>query len=213
MSIATIHDNHLNFAGVNYFRGNAPSVTIGDYGKKKVPVFSQNYLEPQDNIPVPKLKIREVTEVGIDFNKSSEADIKLNLKVAGMFNGSADAAYTGLKSGTLKLIKLDMALGDVADAVNSSPAVLNDLASYGGDARVAHQSFLIVSSKEADSFQAGGTVSISKLGASLVVTAGTSGDTQVELSSGTTYAYLLCKPDWNKGKSRVEIFTGDPWSL
>jgi len=213
MSLATIHNSHLNFAGVDYFRGNAPSITIGDYGKKKTPVFSQNYLEPQDNIPAAKMKIKQVTEVAIDFAKSSEADIKVNLNVAGAFKGGADAAYGSLKSGALKLIKLDMDLGDVADAVNSSPGVLNNLASYGGDARVAHQCFLVVSATEADSFKAGGTVSVAKLGSSLAVTGGTSGGTTVQLSSGTTYAYLLCKPDWNNGKTKVDIFTGDPWSI
>jgi hypothetical protein len=213
MSLATIHNNGLTFAGVGYFRGNAPSIRLADYGQKRSPAFSANYLEPQDGIPAAKLKINQVTEVGIDFEKSSEADIKLNLNVAGLYKGGADAAYGALKSGTLKLIKLDMDLGDVKDAVNNSPAVLNNLASYGGDARVAHQVFLVLSSTEADSFKVGGTVSVSKLGTSLVLTAGTNGSTKVELSSGTTYAYLLCKPDWNTGKTKVDIFTGDTWSI
>ena len=213
MALATVHDNHLNFAGVNYFRGNSPSVSIGDYGEKKKPLFSQNYLEVQDNIPAPKLVVRAVTEVAIDFAKSTEADIKLNLHVAGSFSGSAGAAYESLKSGSLKLMKLDMTVGDVKGAVNSAPKVRDNLASYGSDARVAHQIFVVMEATEASAFKAGGKVTFSMQDATLQAHGGTGGTTTISLKTGTTYAYLLCKPDWNGGKSSVEKFTDDQWSL
>src|SRR5262249_21965635 len=159
-------------------------VGMGYYGEKKTPVFGQNYLEVQDNIPATKLVVKTVTEVGIDFSHSSEADIKLNLNVAGIFKGSADAAVDALRSDTLKLMKLDMDLNDVKSAVNGSPGVLNNLASYGNDARVSHQIFVVMSATEANSFKAGGTISFTKLGQTLEAKGGTNGSTTVEFSPG-----------------------------
>jgi len=213
MALAVVHDNHLSFAGVDYFRGNAPSVSIGDYGEKKTPLFGQNYLAVQDNIPSSKLIVKAVTEVEIDTTKSLAADIKLNLKVAGPFSGGAEAAYEGLKSKTLKLMKFDMYLGDVKEAVNKSPGVLDNLASYGSDARVAHQIFVVMTAKEASAFKAGGTVTFSMQSGKLKAKGGIGGSTEIELSADTTYAYLLCKPDWNKGKTSADKFTDDQWSI
>ena len=39
MATATIKDNHLNFNGVNYFRGHAEEIELGCYGEKRTPLL------------------------------------------------------------------------------------------------------------------------------------------------------------------------------
>jgi hypothetical protein len=214
--VAVIHNNHLTFNGKHYFRGSAESIAIGTYGEKKTPAFGANYLEAQADLPAERLVVNVVTTVDIDFTKSKAADIKVGLKVAGT-GGSGDAAFTDLKSGKLKLVKFEMRLGELATAVNNSPAVRNNLRDYGADARVANEIFVILEASLAQTFTTAGSISFTRTTAGLKasVTAGgsSSGTTTVTLSAGTTYAYLLAKPDWNSGKSRIEKFTDDQWGL
>ncbi len=214
--VAVVHNNHLTFNGIQYFRASAESLTIGTYGEKRTPLTGQNYLEAQADIPAPKLVVRTATIVDIDFTKSRSADIKLGLKVAGN-QVDADTAFSNLKAGKLKLVKLEMRLGDVKDAVNASPQVLGDLRSYGHDARVCQQIFVIMEATLAQTFSNATNIGFSRDSGTLRLTAnaGTSGSggTAVSLSAGTTYAYLLCKADWERGKDRVEKFVDDQWSF
>ena len=65
----------MKFNGINYFRGGAEEVDLGDYGEKREPVFGANYLSVYKNIPFKKLKINDVTEVFINFKTTTESDI------------------------------------------------------------------------------------------------------------------------------------------
>ena len=213
--IAVVHDSYMVVNGIHYFRGGAESVFIGSYGEKRTPLTQQNYLEVQLDIPADKLKVNTVTIVDIDFSRSREADIKLNLKTADT-SVSGTAAFNDLKTGKLKLVKLEMRPGDLTTAVNGLPAVLNNLRGYGLDARVAHQIFVVLEATLAQTFAASASVSLSRSGTSqLKITAsgGTSGTSSVTLSAGTTFAYLLAKPDWDRGKKRIEKFTDDQHGL
>lgn len=210
MPLAVIHDNHLKFAGNNYFRGNAPSVRLGDHGKKKSPVLSQNYLAVQDHIPAPKLESRTAATIGIDFGRSTKADIELNLKIA-KATGSIRGGYEQLRKDELKLVKIDMNLGDVKDAVNRSPKVLDALRSYGSAARVAHQVFVVMEASTASRFDMSGALSFSMAGQDLKMTTSGTKVVSVVLDPGAVYAYLLCKPKWNSGKTQVLLFEPDQW--
>lgn len=213
MANVNVTENHLTFGGVKYFRGKAESVMIGDFGDKKTPITGQNYLSIQDNLPAPKIKVSRATVAAIDFKKSKKADVKAGLKVAG-WSGSAEAAYKGLKSGDLKLVKLEMQLGEVRDAFNRSPKALDNLASCGKDGRVAHEIFVVMKASMASEFTAGGKIEASKSGGSLGLSVGGSGSHKVTVGKGTTFAYLLCKPDWKGlGKKEIKKFKDDQWSF
>ena len=208
--IAVIRNSHLTFNGKYYFRGGSESVLIGSYGEKRTPILQQNYLEVQSNIPAVKLKVRAVTEVAIDFERST--DVKLKLKVAGNYNGSVDAAYNDLKTGVLKLVKFEILPADLATIVNGAPAVLNNLRNYGNDARVAHQIFVVLEASMARTYSQATTITFSMSGTAVRATVMQGGTTTVDLSPGMIYAYLLAKPDWNSGKNRIDKFTDDQWS-
>lgn len=218
--IAVIHNAHLTFNGIQYFRAAAESITIGAYGEKRTPLTGQNYLEAQDDLPASSLVVRQATIADIDFTRSKAADVKAGLRVV---NSSVDvnAAFNGLKEGSLKLVKLEMRLADVRDAVNGSSAALRDLRDYGRDARVAHQIFVVMEATLAQTFAAATNIDFARerdnnkglLKITATASASVGGSTFVTLSAGTTFAYLLAKPDWERRKERVEKFVDDQWSF
>ena len=212
-----VHNNHLTFNGIQYFRGGAESVFIGSFGEKKTPLFGQNYLQVQSDIPASKLVVNSVTTVDVDFTKSSAGDIKVGLNVAGGYSGTVDGAFNDLKSGKLKLVKFEMRLADVQSAVNALPDVRSKLAGYGNDARVAHQMFVVMQATMAQTFSNSGHFTFNKTGGKLEVSASggasSSGTTNLTLSPGTTYAYLLCKATWNKARTEATKFDDDQWGM
>jgi len=209
---AVVHNSHLVFNGVRYFRGHAESVVIGSYGEKRTPLTQQNYLEVQSDLPADRLKVNTVTIADIDFSRSRDADLKIGLKAADT-GASGSVALSDLKTGKLKLVKLEMRLLDLKTVVNGLSAVLGNLRSYGNDARVAHQIFVVLEATLAQTFAASGDISFTRTGSALKMSAdasaSASGSTTITLSSGTTFAYLLANPDWDRGKNRIEKFTDD----
>jgi hypothetical protein len=105
----------------------------------------------------------------------------------------------------------------LATAFNSAPKARNNLASYGGDARAVSQIFIALQASEATRVASGTRFGLSiKAGVlNLNVTGGSNSaqGTDISLSPGTCYAYLLAKPHWNKGKTQIEKFTDDQWSV
>lgn len=212
-----VHNNHLTLNGIQYFRGGAESVFLGSYGEKKTPLFGQNYLEVQGDIPPAQLAVIGTTTVDIGFTKTTAADLKVNLSVAGGYSGSVDTAVNDLKQGTLKLVKFEMRLADVLSAINATPNLAGTLKKYGNDARVAHHMFVIMSATLAHTFTTATRTTFSKSGGRLQIAANggvsTSGSSSVTLSPGTTFAYLLCKADWNRGKSAIDKMVDDQWRI
>lgn len=223
MSLAVIKDNHITFMGTKYFVANAQTVSIGSYGEKATPVFGQNKLEVKSHIPPPKLdgKIKTLPPVSIDTTQSSKSDfttaVSGSLKVIG-FSGSESAVYDNLASSHLKLVQLFVEEIPMKDAANKSPKVLDNLESFGGDARIAHQLFVIMEAAFASSFTGATSydVSADALGiVSIKANGGTSvsGKDEITLSAGTGLAYLLLKLDWNKDKTKIEDTSVDEWSV
>lgn len=214
MALAVVKDSRLTYNGISYFRASSESLTIGAYGEKRTPITKPNYLEVQSDLPASKLVISTATTVSIDFTNSTSVDVKLHLKPAGSgYSGSGDVAYNDLKSGKLKLVKLEMRLDAMKTAFNTSPAALANLKSYGSDARAVQQIFIVLSATEATTVTTATSWTLTKVDNTLKLTTGSSNSTVVTFSSGTTYAYLLCKADWNSGKSAIDKFTDDQWSF
>lgn len=223
MSLVSIKDNHIKFMGTNYFVANAQTVSIGSYGEKATPVFGQNKLEVKARIPAPKLdgKIRIAGPFDIDVAQSSRSDfIKAggaSITVIG-FSGSQNDIYEELTRKRLKLVQLFVEEEAMRKAANDSPRALENLDSYGGDARIAHQLFVIMEASFATSFTSGSKseVSANALGIITITTSGGStvrGKDTLTLAPGTGLAYLLLKLDWNKGKTRIDKTIVDEWGI
>ena len=224
---ARVKNNHLHFQGKNYFRVGAATVTQGAYGEKKSPIFQGNYLEVQATLPAPKLdgKVKQAAIVDIDWDKSSSVGADLQGSVPSVVNTGAKVKVSDLKSGKLKLVYLYILPNDIKTATNNSPKALDNLRSYGADARIAHEIFVVMEAETARQITTSGSLSVGLApGGGLLLTGGllpvqgklvgggaTTSRVQVTLSPGTTYAYLLVKLKWTAGKKSIEKCTDDQW--
>lgn len=216
---AVVQENHLKFNGKNYFRVGSEDVSLGAYGEKKSPLTQGNYLEVQDRIPTPKLKIRDAAEIDIDMSASTEKDILANIDVNGVFQGSVGTAYSDLKTGKLKLVKLGIDNEDLKQAANDSPKAIDNLIAYGNDARISNELFVILQDAAAETVThaSGFSVTADSGNIKLTVTGGngSSDTTTVTLSPNMTFAYGLVKLDWDahqdKNKTRIVKLTDDQW--
>jgi hypothetical protein len=204
---AVVHDSYLVCNGIHYFRGRAETVHIGAYGEKKTPILSADYLAVQHDLPVEEMRVHSATIVDLDFTKSLEADVTTNLKVADT-GAIGAAAYRDLKAGKLKLVRLEMQLGALL-AVNGLPTVLAKLKSYGDDARVCHEVFVVVSAALAQTITAGGELEFERAGTTFTMSVRNTRNSTVTFSAGTTFGYRLAGPGWERGKERIEKFIDD----
>jgi hypothetical protein len=139
------------------------------------------------------------------------------LKAIG-FTGSVSTIYEKLANSQLKLVKLLVDEIPMKDAANKSPKVLNNLESFGGDARIAHQLFVVMEAAFATSFTGATSYDVSADVAGIVsikAKGGTSvaGKDLITLSPGTGLAYLLLDLDWNKDKTKIDGTSVDEWSI
>lgn len=214
-----IKDNHLHLNGLNLFRGNADLVQLGAVGEKKTPSTQENYLSVEANIPVKKLKVHKVTVLTLNGVSVSGADIKASVQVPKLGTLNASAVATKLKEETLKLVKIDVLPRDIVAAANDSPKVLDALIRAGRSGRIAHQVVTVLEASSAETVQRGGKFSIEPgdSGPMLTVRVGEREIDSVEISSGSTFAYLLLKPKWDanqkKNWERIEDWEDDQWSL
>jgi len=212
-----IRKTHFHLNGVNYFRGNAESVQFGDAGDKKTPLTQENYLEVLENIPRNKLKIHQATQIDLRGASVSGSDFGVSITVPGVGSLGASTVARQLEDQTLSLVKLDMLPKEIIDAANSSPDVLTELRRAGGGARLVHQAFIILQMTTATSLSRSTRLDITGTVKSWTIsgTAGTSSGstTKVTVSPGTTFAYLLLKPKWNKSGKQIDDFDDDQWSL
>ena len=221
MGTATIRDSHIKLNGVKYFRGKAEDVDIGSYGRKRTPVFGMNYLDVYRNLPARKLDINEAVVVDIDFSNSTKADIEAGFSMAQVIGIQTGNVYEKLSSGELKLVKFEMKISDIEDAVNSNRRAFDYLVDEGDDARIAHQVFVVMEAELASKVAASKTFDVKFSKGVYTITAkgkvGSKTDTVVTLSEDSTFAYLLLKPKWDaKRKRRIEEMTGgrtDQWSM
>lgn len=218
-----IKDNHLNFNGVKYFRGNAEEVSVGAYGEKVSSVFTMNRLDVKGRIPTAKITNVRSTMVDVDMTQTTRS--AFNTKLWAIIKGvpvelSADTAFGKIKDQELKLVKFSVDHNHMKNAINDSPAALKNLIDYGNDARIALQIFVAMEATFATQFDNNVAVALSAgqegiVQASVQGNHGTSGETVVELTTPTTFAYLLAKPDWDakqkKNKTKVTDLDTDEW--
>jgi hypothetical protein len=113
---AVVRDNHLNFGGVTYFRGNSEEIELGAYGEKRTPLTKMNYLERKGRIPIPKIAKARSTIVEIDSSRTTKS--AFNTAISAIIQGvpvklTGDAAFERLKDEELKLVKFSVSVPDM----------------------------------------------------------------------------------------------------
>jgi hypothetical protein len=216
-----IKDNHLQFDGINFFRGNANNVQLGSVGGKKTPATQENYLQVEANIPVKKMKVNHVTVLTLNGTRLSGVDVGASIEVGKLGTLSASAVAAKLNDETLKLVKIDVLPRDIVAAANDSPKVLDALIQSGRDGRIAHQVVTVMEARTAEIVRKGVGFSLEPGdgGTRLTVRggAGTTDVDTVEINPGATFAYLLLEPKWDanmkKNWKKIEDWKDDQWSL
>jgi len=231
MARVVVQSNHLTYDGKQYFCGGAEDVLLGSYGEKKTPLTKQNYLEVQGTIPAAKLKVRSATECTIDFANSNTFSVSHSGVAEGTIDGvPVKASISGTASvdfgstGHLRLVKFIVENGDMERAIEDLPNTLDKLRSFGKDARICHEVFVVMEASLADALTASGSLTLSgsagieglKISGTQTVSGAKTRTTTVTMSRGTTFAYLLLKINWNHSglkKTDIDKLTDDQWSL
>lgn len=216
---AEVRDNRFHLNGVNYFRGHADAVQIGDVGEKKTPATQENYLAVQESVPRNKLKIARATQIDVHALAVGSSDIGANITIPGVGSLGAGTVSRQLADQTLTLVKLEILPKDIVAAANDSPAVLTELIRAGRAGRLVHQAFVILEMRTALNVTHATRFDVSGTGGSWTVTAsgGSGSRTVVTITPGATFAYLLLEPKWDanlkKNWKRIDDWEDDQWSL
>jgi hypothetical protein len=190
-------------------------------GGKRTPSTQENYLAVEENIPVGKLKINNVSVVTLNGTRISGADVSADIDVPGLGTLSPQVVSTKLKEETLKLVKLDVLPRVAVDAANESPKVIDALVRAGNRGRIAHKVVVVMDAVTAETVRRGVSLDFTMDDGSPTITvravAGSKEVTSVRINSGATFAYLLLEPKWDanrqKNWTRIEDWKDDQWSL
>jgi hypothetical protein len=158
MPTATVHDSHLVYGGVCYFRGHASAVRLGSYGRKKKPLFGMNFLEVDGNLEL-GMSLRPAVVVDLDTQRSTKGHAAAGVTVVGApVSADADATWEGFQSRKLKLVQFCLTLGAVRDAVRADGPARDCLLDNKRTGRVAFEVWVVMEASEAARFTAGGAV-------------------------------------------------------
>lgn len=218
-----IRDSHLHFEGVNYFRGNASRVLLGDVGDKMTPSTQENYLDVRGNVVRKSLKIHKITRFSLKGVQVASADLGGGLTIPGLGSLTAGGVATALREDELQLVHVSVLPKDIVEQVNANPKnALEPLKACGNGGRIVHQVFAILAAKTAVTLAASVRfeVSASVGGIGITGTGGLGGASGVvtTIDAGNSFAYLLLKVKWDanqqKNWRRIEEPGGDDqWSL
>jgi len=211
MAKVRVKNNHLHFNGVNYFRGKSENILLGTCGEKRRPIFGVNRLEVEEHIDPDLLDIRELTTATIDFSATRKGDFTEGLD--GSFKGvdfklSVGQMWDRLQSGELVLAKLAVDLGALKRAVNRDRRAIAFLKRLSKSrARIVSEVWVATSARLAERLNRAQSIKASgrrgKINVRVAGTASQSGTTNLTLSQGTTFAYLLARIDkWDKKRKK-----------
>ena len=209
---AKVREDHFHFDGVDYFRGHAAAVQLGDVGEKKRAAAGHHHLDVQARLPRDKLRIERVTRVDLRGAVVRSSDIDVDITVAEVGALGTSTVARQLEDKTLCLVKLEASPRGVIDAANDCAAALNALGRTDKAGRLVHQVFVILETATAQDLSQGTRWSIAGDNDNCTLTGfGPDGQRSVVLlAPGTTFAYLLLRPTWLG--NRIAAAASDTWS-
>lgn len=195
--------SHLSVQNVRFFTTGAASVELGSWGEKKEPLTQANYLMVIDRVPAGKLKIRKSLDLAIDSSTLTEGNLGAGLTVPGLGRLGAGVAVDKLRREELRLVMLEVLPGDMAEAVNSSPKVIEGLREVGHDGRIAHKVIVALDASTTEALRVAASVSAEVADGNFRVRfGGSTGSSSTVSFESATLAYLLLKPEWNASQKK-----------
>lgn len=211
-----ITKNGFKFGGIHFFRTNTDAIALGDFGRKKKPVLSANYLDVVDTLTsadLAKVHIRVGQPVQLDWNMWRNAGLTTGLNY---LNGDGVDQTIGNEAevkAKLVLVKFSIPNGPLKTVINGNATVLDSLKG-GSNVRIVCGVWVVMEAALSEKFGSQAKVNAkSDKGLTLQVSVAYAGgsETEIVLTKGATFAYLLTKPKWNKG--RVVEFEDDQLGL
>ena len=207
-----VREDHFRFDGVDYFRGHAAAVQLGEVGERRSPAGGHSHLAALATLPRETLPIERVTRIDLHGVTVRGSDIEADVTVAEVGVLGASTVARQLRDKTLCMVKVEAAAGDLIAAANDCAGVLDTLRRAGPAGRLVHQVFIVLETATAHDLSQATRWSVSGAARDFVLT-GIAADghrSVVVLTPGATFAYLLLKPIW-LGK-RIADAAPDSWS-
>jgi hypothetical protein len=208
----TVREDHFQFDGVDYFRGHAAAVQLGDVGEKRHSAGGHSHLAVQTALPSDKVAIKRVTPIDLQRVAVRGSDIQVDVTVSEVGSLGASTVARLLSNETLCLVKIEAAPGNLIAAANACASALAVLSRAGKGGRLVHQIFVVLQMVTAQDLSRATRWFLSGARNGCLLT-GIGEDGQrsvVVLAPGTTFAYLLLRPTW-LGK-RIADAASDSWS-
>ena len=211
-ALASVREDRFHFDGVDYFRGHAAAVQLGDVGERRDLAGSASHLTVQGRPPHDTLAIERVAHIDLQGATVRGSDIGVDVSVAEVGCLGPSTVARLLHDKTLCLVRLDAAPRGVIDAANACNGVLDVLGRAGKAGRLVHQVVVAVETATARDLTQASRWSLAGANDACVLTAvGDDGRRSVvRLAPRATFAYLLLKPTW-LGK-RIAGAEPDSWS-
>jgi hypothetical protein len=209
---ATVREDHFHFDGVDYFRGRASAVQLGDVGEKLRPTIGHSHLAVQSLLPSDKLVIQQVTRIDLQGVAVRGSDIHVDVTVPELGSLGASTVARLLGDKTLCLVKFEVAPAAVIAAANASANALDVLSRAGKGGRLVHQIFVCLQLVLAQDLSRATRWCLSGARDNCALTGVSAGGQRsvVVLAPGTTFAYLLLRPSWHD--KRIADAASDSWS-
>lgn len=212
--MATIVKNRFfEHDGVHYFRGKASTVFLGSYGRKRTILGRPNFLDPDGHLQIKDAdQMKPVLTLKADTITFEEIDASAKFKIIGR-DANADATVETLKQqkSELVLVLFSMELGEIKKLVNADDEARDLLDDNQGLGRVAHEIWVVMTANQATEFSKAARISatVKESGIDISGTGGgtTSGKTEITLSEGSTFAYLLARPI--RRNNQITAFVSD----
>lgn len=212
MAMATFKDHFLKYSNRKYFTTGAEEITLGTYGRKRIPIAAANYLQKWKDLEIDSAHIDNATVVDLDFSRSSEAKLKAHLKKKGLGEADAKGQFSRLQSGSLKVMKLSVSTGDMVDALNADKDVFDKLNDFRPLDRVCHEIFVVIEATLAEKIEASGSLSASGSKGDITVDGSVSGggssSNNLTISAGTTLAYGMLKLRYDARPKKATRISG-----
>ena len=226
MSNFAIEDDYFEYGSDKFFRDNSDDVDLAAYGRKHPKLLgSRAYLEVQNLVNREYLagKVDYLTTVTVNWKQQKAAAVEANGKISYFVasgQGAVSGGYSEVMKANVKLMEFGIKEGTLITILNKDAAgALKFLGDEGANGRIVNRIWIGMADTIEEQFtsavNSGGSVSATVAGASLVLGVqgkGTSATSvSINVSSGTPFAYSLCKvSNWDDHRTKV-VQVADDW--
>lgn len=226
MSVS-VSPERFSYFDAHFYRTNASHLEIGNFGIK---TGTWGYVERYRTLETSELDLHDVNIPEIDWHRdvsfSGDAEAKVNVVGTDAAGGAVEFDFGKMREGTLALVSVAAFTGDLEELIEGNEWIFKFF-QENKKARVVSRVWKVVDAELASELRAGGRVEANVNGlnpagagipaleavVSADVGAGAGGNVvsqkRVVLGAGSTFAYMLTKPVFNRGRNEIKYMADD----